>query len=79
MQTAGNERITLPQPQQKQGFDFIGWFFDNDLWKNQLTEDTYLNQPLLQDVSVWAYFTPQTQQYTVTFETNGGIPVEPIT
>ena len=79
LQTAGNERITLPQPQQKQGFDFIGWFFDNDLWKNQLTEDTYLNQPLLQDVSVWAYFTPQTQQYTVTFETNGGIPVEPIT
>lgn len=79
LQTAGNERITLPQPPQKQGFDFIGWFFDNDLWKNQLTEDTYLNQPLLQDVSVWAYFTPQTQQYTVTFETNGGTPVEPIT
>lgn len=26
LQTAGNERITLPQPPQKQGFDFIGWF-----------------------------------------------------
>lgn len=79
LQTAGNERITLPQQPQKQGFDFVGWFFDNHVWQDQLTADTYQGQPLLQDVSVWAYFTPQTLQYTVTFETNGGTPVEPIT
>lgn len=85
VQTAGNETLTLPVAPEKDTYTFEGWFFDNGTWNNKLTENTYANKPLTEDVNVYAYYRqtddpepepPQT--YTVTFDAGSGTPVEPV-
>lgn len=85
IETAGNETLTLPVAPEKDTYTFEGWFFDNGTWNNRLTESTYANKPLTEDVNVYAYYRrtddpepepPQT--YTVTFDVDNGTPVEPV-
>ena len=85
IETAGNETLTLPVAPEKDTYTFEGWFFDNGTWNNRLTENTYANKPLTEDVNVYAYYRrtddpepepPQT--YTVTFDVDNGTPVEPV-
>lgn len=56
IETAGNEIITLPSPPIKEGYTFKGWYFDNNIWNNELTTDYYANEKLSQDITVYAYY-----------------------
>ena len=86
VETSGNERIRLPEASEKEGYIFCGWFFDRDSWQEQLTEDTYADRALTAAVDVYAYYRQEEPSqpespatYTVTFETNGGTAVAPVT
>lgn len=86
IKTAGNETLTLPTAPQKDNYTFEGWYFDNGTWQNRLTENTYADKPLTENVSVYAYYKkidepePEPpQEYTVTFNVDYGTPIDPIT
>ena len=86
IETAGNEILILPAAPNKDGHSFEGWFFDSGTWKNELTETTYADKPLTEDVGVYAYYKktedpdPEPpQKYTVQFDTNGGTAVNAMT
>ena len=57
--TAGNEKIALPDNPSKDGYDFDGWFWDKDVWQEPFTANSLLNAPLSSDMSVYAKFTPK--------------------
>lgn len=69
--TSGNEAITLPEAPKKDNFTFEGWFLDKDVWSNELLSDTYLNQPLLNDINAYAYYLPIEEpsptEYSISF------------
>ena len=72
----------MPSAPIKQGYEFKGWYFDKDVWQNKLTEDYYENIALTGDVRVYAYYVKENVEptkYLVTFETNGGTIIQPIT
>ena len=80
--TSGNETLILPNAPIKNGFTFQGWFFDKDIWEQELTENYYLNSSLNNNINVYAYYLEDTivpTEFLVTFETNGGSVIEPIT
>ena len=86
IETAGNEILILPAAPNKDGHSFEGWFFDSGTWKNELTETTYADKPLTEDVGVYAYYKktedpdPEPpQKYTVQFNTDGGTAVNAMT
>lgn len=86
IETAGNETLILPAAPNKDGHSFEGWFFDSGTWKNELTETTYADKPLTEDVGVYAYYKktedpdPEPpQKYTVQFNTDGGAAVNAMT
>ena len=86
IETAGNETLILPAASNKDGHSFEGWFFDSGTWKNELTETTYADKPLTEDVGVYAYYKktedpdPEPpQKYTVQFNTDGGTAVNAMT
>ena len=55
--TAGNEKISLPENPKKDGYDFDGWFWDKDVWEKPFTANSLLDAPLSSDMSVYAKFT----------------------
>lgn len=80
LSTYGNETIQLPEAPAKSGFVFVGWYFDKGTWKDRLTEETYKNTQLKENVKVYAYYKSDSEQtFTVTFETNGGSAVQSVT
>ena len=75
IETSGNELISLPSAPKKDNYEFKGWFFDNNSFKNELKEDTYLNISLDEDVNVYSFYEEiiePVDEFKVTFETNGG-------
>ena len=86
IETAGNETLVLPAAPNKDDHSFEGWFFDSGTWQNELTETTYADKPLTEDVGVYAYYKktedpePEPpQKYTVQFNTDGGTAVGDMT
>lgn len=74
--TAGNETIVLPQAPFKQGYEFIGWYLDKDVWNNEFTADSYKDKPLTDNLNVYAYYKEIT--FTVSFFTDGGSNVNTV-
>ena len=65
--TTGNERISLPNDPQKDGYTFDGWFWDKDVWETPFTANSLLDAPLSSDMSVYAKFTKNHEHnYTAT-------------
>lgn len=62
---------TAPQPPIKTGYTFIGWFLDEIL----TTEHSFGKMP---ENNITLYAKWQINQYTITFETNGGSPITPL-
>src|SRR5690606_25054037 len=57
-------------PPSRTGYTFIGWFDDQDNeWRD--------GDQLVGDLEVWATY--EINQYTITFDSNGGSAVTPIT
>jgi uncharacterized repeat protein (TIGR02543 family) len=65
--------ITLPADQTLAGNTFAGWFTDDGTFTNPFTAAT----PVTASITVYAQWTAET--YTVTFDSNGGSAVDPVT
>ena len=81
VKSAGKEEIPLPEAPGKTDYDFKGWYLDEGTWKIVFDGKNFLNQALTSDVDVYAryeYVEPVPEEYTISFETNGGTPVEPV-
>ena len=56
VQTKGNDIIVMPANPTKDGYTFVGWFWDKGTWKRPFTANSMLNEPLKNDMTVYAYF-----------------------
>lgn len=59
IETNGEEEITMPDPPEKEGYVFKGWFFDENIWQEQFTIFSLINRPLDSVIDVYAYFITQ--------------------
>ncbi|NCA66463.1 MAG: hypothetical protein EOM87_00200 [Clostridia bacterium] len=71
------EVISLPDAPHKEGYEFIGWFFDKDVWNQPFTKASFLNAPISSDMTVYAMWLPE-EKHSVTFITNGGTWLSPV-
>ena len=81
IETSGNEILTLPNAPQKENYNFKGWYFDNENFEDELTNDFYENTPLTNDVNVYAYYelvNEEPKEFKVSFDSNGGSKVEDV-
>ncbi len=71
IKTKGYETIDLPSAQNKENYDFKGWFLDKNTWSEELTRDYFLNKPLLEDLDCYAFYEkksePVVEKYTISF------------
>lgn len=71
IETKGYETIDLPSAQNKENYDFKGWFLDKNIWSEKLTRDYFLNKPLLEDLDCYAFYEkksePVVEKYTISF------------
>ena len=63
---------SVPKAPTKNGYTFGGWYIDEDC-----TVEFDFSTALVEDITVYAKW--NRIEYTVTFETNGGTPVAPVT
>lgn len=81
IETSGKEILTLPNAPQKENYSFKGWYFDNESFEDELTNDFYENTPLTNDVNVYAYYelvNEEPKEFKVSFDSNGGSKVEDV-
>lgn len=75
VQTAGRERISLPEAPEKDRYEFMGWYLDRGVWTERLTSETFLEEPLLQDISSYAYYresaVPAPTEHAIRFFVDG--------
>lgn len=71
IETKGYETIDLPSAQNKENYNFKGWFLDKNIWSEELTRDYFLNKPLLEDLDCYAFYEkksePVVEKYTISF------------
>ena len=71
IETKGYETIDLPSAQNKENYDFKGWFLDKNIWSEELTRDYFLNKPLLEDLDCYAFYEKKSEsvveKYTISF------------
>lgn len=83
--TNGASKIKIPDNPTKEGYEFKGWYWDNETFNNEFTANTLLDAPIKSDMTVYAKWLPESSSatdpttYTITFETNGGNNITPIT
>ena len=75
IETAGNEKIGLPDAPHKEGFTFKGWYSDKGTWNDRFTEDRFAEKALTENISVFAHYvfneTPVPAEYSITFYAEG--------
>ena len=75
IETAGNEKIGLPDAPHKEGFTFEGWYSDKGIWNDRFTEDRFAEKALTENISVYAHYvfneTPVPAEYSITFYAEG--------
>ena len=59
--TTGQETISLPKDPTKEGYVFRGWYWDKDVWSQEFTVNSLMNQPLTESIKVYAYFITQAE------------------
>ncbi|MEG2541219.1 MAG: leucine-rich repeat protein, partial [Clostridia bacterium] len=72
----GKTEITIPET-SKEGYSFAGWFVDNDTFNVRFNLAYITANPTKTSIKLYAKWT--IKQYMVTFDSNGGSNVAPIT
>ena len=54
IKTNGNENIILPDDPEKEGYQFDGWYKDNNTFRKNFREDSLLGEPIDGDITVYA-------------------------
>ena len=75
LKTKGNETIELPDAPEKEDTEFKGWYLDENVWQEQLTEDYFLSHDIDGDLDSFAYYLakeePAPEEFTISFFVDG--------
>lgn len=71
IETGGNEILELPINPIKSGYNFMGWFYDNDVWEKEFTKSSFESIELRQEINIYAKFV-QKEKITVQNPTYSG-------
>ena len=74
--TNGSEIVTIPENPTKEGYEFDGWYWDENVWSKPFTANSLLNAPITSDMSVYAKF--DAISYDITYETDNGSHSNPV-
>ncbi len=77
IKTDGTSSITLPNDPIKDGYSFAGWYWDNSTFRDLFTVNSLLERGISGNLTVYAKWI--INQYTITFNSNGGSSVSSIT
>lgn len=63
--TSGNQTISMPENPTKVGYEFDGWFLDNNIWNRPVTADFLSKKPLLYNLKIYSKW--KAIEYTASF------------
>lgn len=66
----GTAEISLPANPEKNGYVFKGWFFDKEVLSDEVTKKSFLEESLLNNITVYAKW--ELDKYAITYNLNGG-------
>ncbi len=66
VRTKTENPLTIPVPEIRKGYQFMGWFTDNETFQNRITDDEII---VTEDMHLYGQWL---EGYTVTFDANGG-------
>ena len=70
LETTGNGIIEFPTTPEKEGYNFDGWYYDEDVWEEPFYEDSLVNKPISNDLRVFAKWSNRSGiEYGMTFKT----------
>ena len=67
LETSGKSTITFPSNPTKDGYEFVGWYFDVNVWLNPCNATSFANENLTANVTVYARWEQIKETYSVTF------------
>ena len=77
LKTKGNETIELPIAPEKEDAEFKGWYLDEGVWQQRLTEDYFLSHDIDGDLDSFAYYLakeePAPKEFTILFFVDGDL------
>ena len=75
LKTKGNETIELPIAPEKEDAEFKGWYLDEGVWQQRLTEDYFLSHDIDGDLDSFAYYLakeePAPEEFNILFFVDG--------
>jgi uncharacterized repeat protein (TIGR02543 family) len=77
------ETITIPSNPSKEGFNFGGWYWDNNVFQDPFTINSIWDRPIVDRYVVFAKWATDDSvvlpgSLTITFNSNGGTPVSSV-
>ena len=71
METDGFERIVLPAEPVKDGYDFAGWYYDDQTFEYAFSDTDFIKQQLTVELSLYAKFETSVLR-TINYNLDGG-------
>lgn len=71
VETDGFERIVLPAEPVKDGYDFAGWYYDDQTFEYTFSSTDFIKQELTVELSLYAKFIPSVYR-TINYNLDGG-------
>jgi uncharacterized repeat protein (TIGR02543 family) len=77
IKTDGKSIFIFPEDPTKNGHSFGGWYWDNKTFEEFFNNNTFIDSPITNDITVYANW--NINSYSITFDVDGGNFVQKIT
>ena len=71
-----DDTVTLPDTPAKIGYEFLGWYMDNNVWQKPFTNESLTKTDISKNISVYAKF--NAIAYSIEYNTIGGTHENPV-
>jgi uncharacterized repeat protein (TIGR02543 family) len=71
--TDGKSEIQMPQNPTREGYDFLGWFYDDITFLNPFSTNSLIDNPISDNLTIYANWDALT--FTITFNAMNGSPI----